>query len=364
MVLGYILYSPNTSSGPHDALYFNWGLAANMSLWLLAAFVPAADLCFALTYPTLASRLRGRRGLLVLPFVVPAVLTALTLGQIHPRGDPPSAYSVDESWFQFLAVSSTVLVLMGSTAAAFIFWRRARRSASPLRARRLRFMLRVVALPMATTMLGFLILVPTLIVTLGIFGLRSYDLIFYVVAPVLIGAYATIPPVGMGIGILRYRILDWDRRFRRGFRFTLSRAIIVALFVSVFFIVSQTAELFLQGRTDSTLVGVFGAAAITLVLAPLQRAARRIANRIVPPIEETKGYQAARRHNLYRAAFEEFASDRMLNDRERRLLELLARQIGLRASQQEAIEAEVLRQQGIALDSYGKRQAAGPSGAS
>ena len=104
---------------------------------------------------------------------------------------------------------------------------------------------------------------------------------------------ATVAP--LAYAILRYQLLGIDVKLR----WTLSRSTVAAVFVAVFFLASEGAQI-LFGR-DNQLVGLVAAGGLVFALAPLQRAADRLAERAVPvAAAPAPGAELGRREGTYR----------------------------------------------------------------
>lgn len=106
-------------------------------------------------------------------------------------------------------------------------------------------------------------------------------------------------PLLAAYAILRYELFGIELRLK----WTISRGTIAGAFVSIFFVVSEVAQAFFSERAGPVL-GVLAAGALLLVLAPLQRAGKRVADAALPHVAATPEYGERRRLEIYRAALE------------------------------------------------------------
>lgn len=87
--------------------------------------------------------------------------------------------------------------------------------------------------------------------------------------------------LGVGIivhAILRDRLLGIDAKVR----FAISKSTIAAIFIAVFFVASEVAQQFFSERTSSTYIGIGIAGTLVFAMAPIQRAAEKLAAKAVP----------------------------------------------------------------------------------
>lgn len=147
-------------------------------------------------------------------------------------------------------------------------------------------------------------------------------------------------PVLVTLAILRGRLFGLDIKLR----FAISRSTIAAAFVAAFFLASEGAQLVL-GR-ENAYVGLVGAAALVFAMAPLQRAAERLAEKAVPisaspavaasePMGDTRAVSA------YRAAVRAALRDGGITRREELHLMEVAEHVGLTPRQAAVLRHEV-----------------------
>lgn len=327
-----------------------------IGLLTLGSIVPALDLSFALTFPTFVGWLQRRKWLLALPFVPAIGLIAWLPSQVRTarftHGDDPTTYTrlfVTDTGFMTFAAYDVGAVFLAALASALIFWNRARR-AKPVDRRRLRFMFRAVSIPMVCSVALFILIFASGVVGVSFDSEFMQFFIRMLLLPLIILAVTIIPPLAMGYGVLRYRILDWDRSVRRGARFTVSYTLLTAVFAVVFFGLSEAAEYLLRMGTNSGWVGLAGAGILAIAIQPLHRSTAQLARRLFPERSETDAKEA-RRREIYRAAFDDLREDGVTTQ-ERKALSALATSLKLSSEAAESIESEA----GIELKSVPTRR--------
>lgn len=129
-------------------------------------------------------------------------------------------------------------------------------------------------------------------------------------------------PVVATYALLRHRLLGLDVKLR----FAISRSTIAAAFVATFFIASEGAQIvFGQGNEW---VGLFAAGALVFAMAPLQRAAERLAERAVPIAPQAPGSDGSRL-DVYRHAVGHALRGRAIAREEEAYLADLATHLGI-----------------------------------
>ncbi|MBI4392461.1 MAG: hypothetical protein HY556_01500 [Euryarchaeota archaeon] len=292
---------------------------------LTASLLPSLDILFAVTYPTTMPTVARRPYLFAVPLVVSATIFAtLFFGRTF-----------------FTEVTGPLSVfgylLGGALFAGLIFWRRAKRAATTLERSRLRYMMWVIAFPMAFLLAAFIVTMLGAVVLI-----QGEPPGWFVIVPVIIiTGVVLVPAVGLGYGVLKYHLLDIDLKVR----FALSKGALATIFLAVFFVVSQLAQNVLSAQYG-LIAGGIAAGLLLFALAPLQRAADRLADRVVPVGGDAAKYQEFRRWEVYRATFEDLSADAAITERERRALEALAKNLRLKPDDMARIEAEVARERG------------------
>ena len=130
------------------------------------------------------------------------------------------------------------------------------------------------------------------------------------------------------------------------FRFAIKTSTIAAVFLAVLFIVANIAQNFLGGQYG-VVVGGAAAGLLFFAMAPIQRAAERLAEKAVPAsvaagaVQTTQGRPLARRESTYREALRLALRDRQVTPRERVHLFRLADDLGIAAARAAELQNEV-----------------------
>lgn len=140
----------------------------------------------------------------------------------------------------------------------------------------------------------------------------------------------------LAYGILRTQLFDIDLKIK----WTVSRGTVAAVFVGVFFVVSELAATFLSDLVGRVL-GIVAAGLLVVFLAPLQRFADRLTDRAMPAVRDSDEYRTVRKREVYRAAVESAMQDGRITDRERDVLATLQEQLGIAATDAVMIEREL-----------------------
>lgn len=149
------------------------------------------------------------------------------------------------------------------------------------------------------------------------------------------GTLFAIPLVAYGI--LRTQLFDIDLRIR----WTLKQSTVAAIFVAVFYLVSEGADRFLSSELGN-IAGLLASALVVFFLAPLQRFAERVANVAMPSTEDTPEYVVFRKLQVYESALIEANQYDGITDRERALLNRLRDSLGIAPGDAEAMERDLL----------------------
>jgi hypothetical protein len=157
-----------------------------------------------------------------------------------------------------------------------------------------------------------------------------------------LGTLFAVPLIAYGI--LRTHLFDIDLRIR----WTIKQSTVAAVFVAIFYIVSEGADRLLSSELGN-IVGLVASALVVFFLVPLQRFAERVASAAMPNTENTPEYTMFRKLQVYEAALTEALPDGKISDRERELLNRLRDSLGISLSDANAIEGELQK----GLSSFG-----------
>jgi len=169
---------------------------------------------------------------------------------------------------------------------------------------------------------------------------------YYVVDPDASGpiyyiyAFGTLFAVPLiAYGILRAHLFDIDLRIR----WTIKQSTVAAVFVAIFYVVSESADRMLSSELGNV-AGLLASALVVFFLVPLQRFADRVASVAMPNTQNTPEYAAFRKLQVYEAALTEALPDGNVSERERELLNRLRDSLGISAVDADAIERELQKE--------------------
>lgn len=155
---------------------------------------------------------------------------------------------------------------------------------------------------------------------------------FYVIYA--FGTFIAVPLIAYGI--LRTQLFDIDLRIR----WTIKQSTVAAVFVAIFYLVSEGADRLLSSELGN-IVGLIASAMVVFFLVPLQRFAERVASVAMPNTENTPEYTMFRKLQVYEAALTEALPDGDISERERALLDRLCDSLGISSADANAIEGEL-----------------------
>ena len=149
-------------------------------------------------------------------------------------------------------------------------------------------------------------------------------------------AFGTLLAVPLiAYGILRTQLFDIDLKIR----WTIRQSTVAAVFVAVFYLVTEGADRVLESEFGSW-IGLLASAMLVFVLAPLQRFAERVAAAAMPNTENTPEYAAYRKMQVYEAALSD-ALPGGISEKERALLVHLRDSLGITPAAAEALERDL-----------------------
>jgi len=157
----------------------------------------------------------------------------------------------------------------------------------------------------------------------------------------ILGVARTLAVAIFAYAILKHQLLDIDVKVRWG----ISKTTVAAVFVAVFFIVSEGAQEFFGERADSQYLGIVAAGMLVFAIAPLIRVADRLAHRAVPIGEPPRS--ASRKEETYRDALRVALRDRVLSSSEELAIARLAEELGIGAGRAMEIRQEVEAERGV-----------------
>lgn len=137
-------------------------------------------------------------------------------------------------------------------------------------------------------------------------------------------------------GLLKFQLFGIDLTVKT----SLKRSTIVGAFIAIFFVVSEGLEIVVSG-SFGTWAGLVAAGALTAAIRPLEQGAGKVADKIMPGVEPSDDYLDRRRVEVYQAAVERAAEDRVLDEQEREVLDTLADDLDVSQETARRIEQEV-----------------------
>jgi hypothetical protein len=147
----------------------------------------------------------------------------------------------------------------------------------------------------------------------------------------------------LAYGILKTQLFDIDLKIK----WTIKQSTVAAAFVAVFFTVSEIAQSVFQSSLGS-IAGIIAAGALVFALAPLQRAADRVADAALPNVAATADYLTYKKLEVYRATVEGALEDGEITERERAMLTRLREKLGITAQDALALETDLMASAGAA----------------
>lgn len=138
-------------------------------------------------------------------------------------------------------------------------------------------------------------------------------------------------------GVASSHLLDIELRVK----WTVERGTVAAVFVAVFFVVSEGAQTMLSERLGHW-IGLLVMGALIFVLAPLQGAGKRLASAALPGVQDTPEYRSFRRLQIYGEAVAAALEDGQISPVERAILRRLATSLDLHPQEAADLEDELM----------------------
>ena len=138
----------------------------------------------------------------------------------------------------------------------------------------------------------------------------------------------------LAYGILKTQLFDIDIKIK----VAISRSTVAAVFAGSVFVVSELIEQLLG--VEQLVPAILAAGLIALAMRPLARAGERVANLLMPGVQDTEAYRGRRAREIYAAAIESATADGGITPRERSMLTTLQKELGLDAADVLALERD------------------------
>ncbi|MCA1812799.1 MAG: hypothetical protein LC624_02475 [Halobacteriales archaeon] len=155
------------------------------------------------------------------------------------------------------------------------------------------------------------------------------------VGPPQFGIARTLGVLVLAYAILRHQLLGIDVRVK----WTLRQSTVAAAFIGVFFVVSNGAQTLFQS-TLGPYLGIAAAGLLIFAIAPLQRAAERLADAAMPGVKPAGDMGPDERTRAYRDAARVPWADGAISKDERALLDQLRETFGLSYEEAALLERE------------------------
>ena len=139
----------------------------------------------------------------------------------------------------------------------------------------------------------------------------------------------------LAYAVLRFQLFKIDLKVK----FALQQSTVGALVIGGFIVGSEVLESFVP--VSGTILNIFVAITILVVLRPMQRLALRMTNGLMRSVQNTPEYLEVRRLEVYRAALEGVVEDGIITDKERRILDHLRDDLGISPGEAVALEKEL-----------------------
>lgn len=263
----------------------------------------------------LATPMRSGPGTVALVLVVGALVA-------WGYADPAKVATVGPSDLQTVLAAFYVAAFVWSLAAAFDAWRRTARGS--LQRRRAEAYL-----------LAFAIFDAGNLVVVGALLLGVPEAVFRFLIDYFLNAVQLASMAFLARALLREQLFDFDLKLK----VNLQRGTVAAIFLAVFVVVAQVAQNLLEGAFG-WLAGGAAAGVLVFALAPIQRAAERVARAAMPATQDTPEYRLVKKREVYLAALDGALADGTISEKERAALARIADQLGLTVSETVALERE------------------------
>jgi len=139
----------------------------------------------------------------------------------------------------------------------------------------------------------------------------------------------------LAYAVLRFQLFKIDLKVK----FALQQSTVGALVIGGFIIGSEVLESFVP--VSGTILNIFVAITILVVLRPIQGLALRMTNGLMRSVQNTPEYLDVRRLEVYRAALEGAVQDGIVTDQERGILNQIRDDLGIPPGAAVALEKEL-----------------------
>jgi hypothetical protein len=155
---------------------------------------------------------------------------------------------------------------------------------------------------------------------------------------VMVAGWSVLGALIVTFGVVRHSLFDIDVRFKR----TLERSTVAAVFVAVYFLVSESAAELFADVWGSAYLGIGAAALLLLALHPLERVAAAFAGGAMPKVKPLFDLDETERVEFYREHLELMWMDGVLSAKDRLVLANLKSRLQLDSEVAEQIELDII----------------------
>jgi hypothetical protein len=152
----------------------------------------------------------------------------------------------------------------------------------------------------------------------------------------LFGLARILAVLVLGYAILRRQLLGLDLKVK----WTIKQSTVAAAFIGVFFVVSEGATTFFQQAGLGPYLGIAAAGLLVFAIAPLQRAADRVASAAMPGVKSPAQMTSDERCRAYAELARVAWADGNLSSDERDLLDAARQQLGIGVEDAQRLERE------------------------
>jgi hypothetical protein len=284
------------------------------------AFLP---LLFARDYARLPPGAQ-RRSVLVVAMGLPLNLVFQAAGGLVGLAafGPVPGHAAYLAWSALLDAGFAVVLAVAVATAAYLL-RHARAAAADARRGARRYAVLLASMPL---------------LALGTLAGTAGDRAAYAAAVgLLVGLFFLAGDLLVVYALLRFQIFELDVKLQ----WTLRRGTLAAMFIAVFFVVTQVAQDALAGY--GPLVGGVAAGLLLFALSPLQKLAERVASVALPGVKQPGEMSRDERHAFYLDHARVAWADGKLTGEERDLLDHAREKLGLSHEEAARLEQEARR---------------------
>ena len=150
----------------------------------------------------------------------------------------------------------------------------------------------------------------------------------------MVAFWSVLGALLVAYGILRYGLFEIDLTVK----LTLRRSTVAAIFVAVYFLVSEAATVWFSGVSGSEYYGIIAAGLLLLALHPIQGIAEGFVDRVMPSTQPLQSLDRSEQVAFYREQVDLMWMDGVLSPKDRLVLASLMTRLGIDPDTAEAVE--------------------------